>query len=147
MLSALLLSLQSSLGQIFSKPFALGSFLPIFLFLAANVGLAAKLGGQAGAWAASANPLLISPSTTTLVWDAAIWIIVVLAVMVWLGLNGFRPELLEGKHLGILARVFYASQVRQAAEIDFQIQDYRRKLREFDRTSKAAAGPNAHNLN
>lgn len=45
MLTALLTSLNTSLGAIVSKSFALASLLPVVLFLAACFGLANAIGG------------------------------------------------------------------------------------------------------
>ena len=145
MLSALLASLQTSLGQIFSKPFAMGSLLPLLLFLGSSIGLASKLGGAAGRWAAIVNPLIgPSASVTSAVWSLTVWALAFIAVAVlWSGMSSFLLELLEGKHLGFLARIFYAGQLRQIAEIDSKIQGYRRNLRELEQPQPGAAVPQA----
>ena len=51
MLGALFSSFQTSLGQIFSKPFAMGSLLPILFFFGASAGVATGAGGKAKDWA------------------------------------------------------------------------------------------------
>ena len=140
MFSALLSSLQTSLGQVFSKPFVVGSVLPIVLFLGACLGLAARLGGRAGTWAATANQLL-GPSPP-LAWTVAVGLMAIIAVsMLWSGLNGFLLEVLEGKHLGFLAWILYAGQVRQQADIDNKIQRYLRNRREFEDPLPGATVP------
>jgi hypothetical protein len=138
MLGALFSSFQTSLGQIFSKPFAMGSLLPILLFLGACAGLATELGGSAKEWAVKVTPLL--SSTTSAGWSFTVWLVAVLTIsLLWSGLNGFLLELLEGKHLGFVARIFYASQVRRADDIDNQIRRLRRELAELDRPARGSA--------
>jgi hypothetical protein len=138
MLGALFSSFQTSLGQVFSKPFAMGSLLPILLFLGACAGLATELGGSAKDWAVKVTPLLSSPASAG--WTFTVWLVAVLTIsLLWSGLNGFLLELLEGKHLGVVARIFYASQVRRAEDIDNQIRRLRRELAELDRPARGAA--------
>jgi len=145
MLTALLTSLQTSLGQIFSKPFAMGSLLPLLLFLGSCLGLASKLGGAAGRWAASVNPLLgTSANVATAAGSLTVWALAFMGVAVlWSGMSSFLLELLEGKHLGFLARILYAAQMQQIAEIDGKIQEYRRNLRELEQPQAGAAAPQA----
>jgi len=146
-LGALLSSLQTSLGQLFSKAFVLGSFLPMLLFLGVSLWFATALGGAAQSWAAAVSPLL-AVSTTSAVgatWRITLWLLAVVGLsLIWSGLNGFLLELLEGKHLGVLSRVLYAAQLHQATEIDRKIQEYRRTLRELEYEGPAAASPAVH---
>ena len=142
MFSTLLSSLQTSLGQVFSKPFVVGSVLPILLFLGACIGLATRLGGRAEMWADKVSPLLGTPAPSA--WTFGVWLMAIVAVsMIWSGLNGFLLEVVEGKHLGVLAHIFYAGQMRQLADIDKNIQKYARERREFEDPLPGTAGPEA----
>ena len=102
MLGALLSSLQSSLGQLFSKAFLLGSVVPMLLFLVVCLWFATGLGGAAQHWADAVNPLLtISTSVPNTAWQLTMWMLALIGLsLIWSGLNGFLLELLEGKHLG-----------------------------------------------
>jgi hypothetical protein len=142
MFSTLLSSLQTSLGKVFSKSLVVGSVMPILLFLGASMGLAAKLGGRAGNWAAATGPLF--GASAPLAWILAVWLLAILAIsMIWSGLSSFLLELLEGRHLGFLAPILYAGQVRQQADIDSKIQRYTRNLREFTDPLPGASALNA----
>jgi len=140
MFSVLLTSLQTSLGQVFSKSFAVTCVLPIMLLIGASLMLAANLGGSAGSWALTASALL-GPSTD-LAWKLAFWLLTIISVStIWSGMNGFLLEILEGKHLGLLASILYAGQWRQKVELDEKIRAYTFDLRELEGASSSALTP------
>jgi hypothetical protein len=134
MLSVLFSSLQTSLNTIFSKPFLMGSLLPLVLFVAACTAMAYRVGGTVQAWVASINPAGATASAAP--WNVAAALAVVFGAAVILsGLNGFLLELLEGKHiewLGWLARWLQAGELDRFQRIDRDMGRCQYELHRFD---------------
>src|ERR1051325_417804 len=131
MLSALFTSLNTSLGNIVSKAFAMGSLLPVVLFLAASFGLANAIGGTPKAWAQYCNPATNSGNVPWILTAASVGIMG--AAVVISGLNSFLLQLLEGKHCRWLASLLIAGQMREARRMDGLIDEYAAQLRNLDK--------------
>jgi hypothetical protein len=140
MLSLLFSSLQSSLNTVFSKPYLVGSFLPLALFVAACTAMAYHVGGLAQSWAALINPVPAAGSATP--WNVAAALLVVSGLAVVLsGLNGFLLELLEGKRLGWLTPWLHALELNRFRGIDQELKRCQIELFKFDSPAPGGGAP------
>jgi len=138
MLSLLFTSLQTSFNTLLSKPFLLGAFLPVFLFLSACTALAAHVGGAAGAWMTALNPVQSTGGALTWGVVAAAAVVFGLSVIVS-GLSSFLLELLEGKHLGRLEPWFYKAELARFRSLEGDLRKWEREQRLFDFAPAGAA--------
>jgi hypothetical protein len=140
MLSLLFTSLQTSFNTLLSRPFLLGAFLPVFLFLSACAAMAQQVGGTAARWMTALNP--VQATSGSLSWGivAAAAVVFGLSVIVS-GLNSFLLELLEGKHLGWLEPWLYRAELARYNRLQSELTKCERELRRFDVPPAAAVAP------
>jgi hypothetical protein len=140
MLSLLFTTLQSSFSSLFAKPFILGSFLPVVLFLSTCAFMANQVGGAPQAWVIALNPAAAAGATP---WNVTGSFAVVIGFSYCLsGLNGFLLELWEGKHLGFLTGWLHRAELARYLRIDRELARCQDELDDFDAPPAVGAAPN-----